>query len=93
MAVFFCPENGRAAAGVRCLVHEAQGEHDTESAFRAAIRDMDPGWLKKIPKPGQRGREGSEAMKFAFRKTAAHCITPFSGTRRRSAGLLPVTHM
>jgi len=24
----------------------------------AAIRDKHPGWLKKIPKPGQRGREG-----------------------------------
>jgi len=56
---FFCPENGRDAAGVRYLVPEAQGVVVIQKVRSgAAIRDKHPGWLKKIPKPGQRSREG-----------------------------------
>lgn len=76
-SVFF---TAYAAAGVRCLSSEVQWRgHDPGVSSRAAIRDGYPGWLKKIPKPGQRGREGSEAVKFALRKTAAYSITPFQG--------------
>ena len=36
--------------------------------FRTAIRDIYPGWLRKIPKPGW-AVKGSQAVKFALKKT------------------------
>ncbi|WP_325177790.1 hypothetical protein [Pantoea sp. 1B4] len=32
---------------------------------------------EKNPETWPAGREGSESVKFALRKTAAYCITPF----------------
>lgn len=88
---FFWPGNMYTTAGVRCLSSEVQWRgQDPGVSSRAAIRDICPVWLKKIPKPRLRGRKGSEAVKFALRKTTTCCITPFSGRRRGSVGLLPV---
>ncbi len=76
---FFCPKNGRAAAGVRYRVREAQGRgRKIEGDFRGSH----PGQTSRISRnlASGAGKE-SKAVKFAIRKSAAYFITFFSGTR------------
>jgi hypothetical protein len=57
---FFCPENGRAAAGVRYLMPEAQGRgRDTEGAFRGSHPGQTSRMAEKNPEtwPAEPGRK------------------------------------
>jgi len=57
---FFCPENGRAAAGVRCRVPEAQGRgRDIEGKFRGSHPGQTTRMAEKNPEtwPAEPGRK------------------------------------
>lgn len=58
-AVFFGLKTGAPlpASAIWCLKRRGVGVIQKVRSG-AAIRDKHPGWLKKIPKPGQRSREG-----------------------------------
>lgn len=58
---------------------EAQGRvHNADGALRGSHPGLIPRMAEKNPETRPADREGSESVKFALRKTAAHCITPFS---------------
>jgi len=62
----------------RCLTAEAQGHaHYAEGALRGSHPGLITRMAEKNPETWPAGREGSESVKFALRKTAAYCITPF----------------